>query len=195
MLHNEVRDLLAALSLDAGYKDIAIEPTLQPVQGEQFKHKTAKREDDAHPDVRVRGFWKNWRNAFFDVTAFSPYAPSYQGKSLKSLYRQAERRKTLAYSERILQLEHGDFTPMVFSVSGGMGQQASCALKRIGHRIAERADVPFSVVMGRIRVRFSFALLRSTLVMLRGSRPYRPQAGEAIDLAVSQCKADLVGFV
>ena len=129
------------------------------------------------------------RRAFFDVTAFSPYARSNLSKSHNALYTSAEKRKYREYRERILQVEHGDFNPLVFATSGGMGPQATAVTTRLGHRLAEVKKLPFSVVMGWLRCRLSFALLRSTLVCLRGSRPARPKIeNNPIDLAVCETK-------
>ena len=78
------------------------------------------------------------RRAFFDTTAVSPHARSYQNLSMEALYRSAEKRKNREYFERILHVEHGDFTPLVFSTTGGMGPQASMVVKRLTERIAEK---------------------------------------------------------
>ena len=62
----------------------------------------------AHLDIRACGFWdsENGRNnAFFDVRVFHPSAPSYQKRSLPSLYRQHEKKKRLACGKRVLEVE------------------------------------------------------------------------------------------
>ena len=193
LLHNEVRDLVTVLCKDAGYKDVEREPKLQPLQGEQFEYKSAKIEDDARSDVRVRGFWRPWRNVFFDVTACSPFAPSNKGQEMANLYKQAESRKRREYSERIRHVEHADFMSFVISVTGGLGPQATTIINHLATRMAERQEIQRSVVISRIRIRLSFAILRSSLVMLRGSRGPRvlhPQLGEQVELAVAACRAE-----
>ena len=40
---------------------------------------------------------------------------------MKQAYRINEMEKKRSYNERILNVENGTFTPLVFSVSGGMG--------------------------------------------------------------------------
>jgi len=54
--HNEIRDLTAALLTEVCH-DVAIEPCLQPLNGENFSHHTANVEDGARADVKARGFW------------------------------------------------------------------------------------------------------------------------------------------
>ena len=135
------------------------------------------------------GFWSRMRRAFFDVTAFSPFARSNRGQSLAKLFKENELRKNREYKQRILQVEHGDFNPLVFATSGGMGPQATAVVKRLGKHLAEKQNLEPSVVMGWLRCRLSFALLRSTLVLLRGSRPHRHKE-EVIELAASEARID-----
>jgi len=54
---------------------------------------------------------------FFDVRVFNPYAPSNRSNP----YRQHENAKHRQYEERVREIEHGNFSPLVFSTSGGMG--------------------------------------------------------------------------
>ena len=193
LLHNEVVALLGSACREAGYRDVAYEHVLQPLQGEggSFRHKSAVSEDGARTDVRVLGFWTKWRQAHFDVTAFSPFAKTYRNTKFESVYRQLEKRKQRKYSERIRQVEHGDFSPLVFAIAGGMGPQASCVVKRIGQKLAEKKGLPISVVLGWLNCRISFAMLRSSLVCLRGSRPYRPRNDDfVVDLAVSEARIE-----
>ena len=128
------------------------------------------------------------RHAFFDVTAISPFARSNLGKSFESMLRSAESRKVREYRARILQVEHADFDPLVFSVCGGMGAQASVVLKRICQCISEKQNLHYSAVAGFMRVRISFALLRSALICLRGPRSKARSLNMQIDLAVSEAK-------
>ena len=195
LMHNEVEYLYSVAFKEAGYKDVVREPHLQPLTGENLaKFKSANREDEARSDIRVLGFWSRLRRAFFDITAFSPYARSNRPRSMKSLYRSAERRKYREYHQRILDVEHGDFNPLVFSSSGGMGPQAAMVTKRLCQKLAEVQDLPVAEVTGWLRCRVSFALLRSTLICLRGSRPYRPKKDKeeiVIELAVAETRLEI----
>ena len=44
--------------------------------------------------------------------------------------------KKREYSERIDVVEHGSFTPLVFSSCGGMGHEATVAIKKIAASLA-----------------------------------------------------------
>ena len=188
MLHNEVSNVFMNAFIEAGFKSVGDEPGLQALSGEVFDQKSVNKSDEARSDIKVLGFWTRMRHAFFDVTAISPFARSNLGKSLESMLRSAESRKVREYRARILQVEHADFNPLVFSVCGGMGAQASVVLKRICQCISEKQNLHYSIVAGFMRVRISFALLRSALICLRGTRSKTRSLNMQIDLAVSEAK-------
>ena len=152
------------------FRDIEVEPPLEPLSGEVFVYKSAKKEDDARSDVRVRGFWGNWRNAFFEFRVFYPHAKSYKSIMPHSLYKQFARTRRREYGERVLQCEDGDFTPMILSSSGGMGEEMSMALKHLGKKVSEKHNLAYSRVAGYLRAMFSFEMMRLALICLRGSR-------------------------
>ena len=124
------------------------EPQLQPVTGEQLTHRIANREDGARLDVVAESFWGNDRqnrqSTFFDVRVFNPFAPSYQNTSLAQCYRKKELEKKRAYDKRVREIEHGSFSPLVFSTSGGMGATATVVYKRIATLIASKYDKPYN---------------------------------------------------
>ncbi len=75
--HNDVQGLFAYECSKAGFNDTELEPPLLPIQDEVIDSKRAKLSDDALSDVRVRGFWGNKQNAFFEFRVFNPFASSY----------------------------------------------------------------------------------------------------------------------
>ena len=52
---------------------------------------------------------------FLDVKAFSPFAKSYRDIPLMKCYKRCEQQKKRAYEECIRRVEHGSFTPLIFS--------------------------------------------------------------------------------
>ena len=52
------------------------ESLLQPLQGEEFNHKTAKVEQETRVDISARGFWNRGQKLFFDLHVFNLLAPS-----------------------------------------------------------------------------------------------------------------------
>ena len=189
MMHNDLAEEIADRMKDAGCRDVMLEPDLLPVDGEAFELKTANKQDDARSDIRAEGFWGKKRRAFFDVMVFTPFARSYSTRSLKAIYAEHEGRKNREYKERILKVERADFTPLVFSLTGGMGPQAQAVIRRLGGLLAEREKVPKSDIMGWLRARLSFTVLRAVITCLRGCRSlnYKACIGE-VELAMSEAR-------
>lgn len=185
--HNEVRDLLGNL-LDETCHNVSLEPELGPLDGEALPRATNT--TDARLDIRANGFWGGSRHncAFFDVRVFYPHAQSYRSTPIDKLFRDQEREKRRKYEHRIREVDRSSFTPLVFSSSGGAAPAATVFLKRLASLLAEKRGLPYSVVVGWLRCRLSFALLRSSILCLRGSRlkylsqgvaQYHPQVAAA----------------
>ena len=99
-----------------------------------------------------------------------------------------EMEKRRAYDERVRKIEHGSFSPLVFSTTGGMGTTATVVHKRIASLIAEKYEKPYSKTIHWIRCKLSFSLLRSSIMCLRGSRSalHHPANTPDMDLACSE---------
>ena len=168
--HNEVRDLLASLLTEV-CRDVAVEPVLQPISGETFQRRSTSTDNGARLDIRARGFWgSRSESAFFDVRIFNPNAPSNHTSSSAACYRRHEQAKRNQYEERIREVEHASFTPLVFTTSGGASPLTSTFLKHLASKLAEKRDVAYSTTIGWLRARLSFSLLRSAVMCIRGSR-------------------------
>ena len=73
MRHDGPKNLFASLAHKV-FKDVEVEPYLEPLTGEVLKLKSANRSDEARSDVRIRGFWGNRKDAFFEFRVFYPFA-------------------------------------------------------------------------------------------------------------------------
>ena len=60
-------------------------PSLQPVTTKTFSLASANTTNDAHLDIKTRGFWSRGQDAYFDVRVFYPNASSYRSLSLNLL--------------------------------------------------------------------------------------------------------------
>lgn len=172
--HNELRDLDAELLKMVCY-DVEVEPSLQPVTGEEL-NRGANQSHDARLDVHARGFWERQRSAYFDIRVCHPHADSYKDLTLKQLYKQQENEKKRKYASRILEVEQGTFTPLVFSTTGGMGEGCARYHARLAELLAITKGETYSTTVSWIRAKVSFALLRGALLCLRGSRGNRKLA-------------------
>ena len=169
--HNEIRDLEAAL-LGTVCKDVQTEPPLQQINGEVLNN-GANTSRDARLDIMARGFWERQRSAYFDVRVFHPYADCYREKTSEQIFKQHENEKKRKYATRVLEIEQGSFTPLVFSTTGGMGPECMMYHKRLAELISTKKGETYSTTMTWIRSKVSFALLRCSLVCLRGTRVKR----------------------
>ena len=115
--HNEVRDLTANLLTEV-CNDVCIEPELVPSDGEVFTGASSYSQDGARLDIAANGFWGGqFERTFFDVRVFNSHAPSNRHPRC---YRKHELEKKRHYEQRVREVEHASFTPLVFSATGGM---------------------------------------------------------------------------
>ena len=95
--------------------NVSIEPRLQPLSCEAVRFKTANAYSNARLDIAANGCWGGrFERSFFDVRVFNPGAPS--NHPFKSAYRRHEREKRRQYEQRVREVEHGHFTPLVFLI-------------------------------------------------------------------------------
>ena len=63
-------------------------------------------------------------------------------QTFEAAYKKHEDEKKRTYGQRILEIEHGVFTPLVLSTSGGMGREAQTFYKRLADLLSLKRDVP-----------------------------------------------------
>ena len=169
MRHNSVRDTIAFLLKEAKYRDVNVEPGLAPVNASLYKRSTIT-QDDARLDVSAVGVYSPFERSFFDIRVTHPNCASNEFKDLKQIYHEHEKAKKDAYEERVLQAEKGTFIPLVFTTSGGMGPMCTMFIKRLVEKLTSDKKERASVVMNHVRTRLRFAILRSTVIAMRGAR-------------------------
>ena len=132
-------------------------------------------------------------DAYFDVKVFHPYASSYQSRTPANLFQTHETRKRLEYEDRIVNVDHGSFTSLVFSSTGSAGPMADTFLQRLAGKLSEKDGVSYSSTIAWLRCRFSFALLRGSILCIRGSRSRKrcPTHHSEWELAIVESRLDL----
>ena len=75
-----------------------------PLTGERLNLRSANIDDEARLDIRARSFWMRGEQAFFDVRIFNPFASTH-------------------LNQRVIDIEHGSFTPLVMSAYGGCSRE------------------------------------------------------------------------
>ena len=166
MRHNALRDTEAKIMTEV-CSDVQLEPMLLPTTHDQVTGTAAAQ---ARCDISARGVWSRYEKTFFDIEISHPTANSHMQKPLSALYTENEKRKKRKYLDRVRNVERASFTPLVFNTTGGMSPECSRTNRRLAELLAQKRNETYSNVMSHIRTRLRFALLRATVVAVRGYR-------------------------
>ena len=167
MRHNQIRDLEAELMREV-CTDVKIEPQLIPLANNGLI--SGNTTENARLDVSGNGVWGPMEKTFLDIRVMHPNCPTYLNKDIDQVYKTHEAEKKRSYNERVIQVEKGTFTPMVFSTFGGMGKEADRFHKRLAELIAIKRNEDYTDIINYVRTRIRFCLLKSVLISLRGVR-------------------------
>ena len=110
------------------------EPSLQELSGETLSGRSANKDNDARDDIAMNGFWGHCRERMFaDTRASSPLVFSYRQTAISSSYKVHEKEKKRQYGQRIREIEHGTFTPLVnLFINRWNGQGGNRLLQEVG---------------------------------------------------------------
>ena len=122
--------------------DVKVDPHLQTLTGEILSSSTNS-SDEARLVVNARGFWQRGQCAFFDVRVFNPFAKSHLNQRLETVFTSNENEKKRHYNQRIIEVEHGSFSPLVFTPYGGSGREAECFLAELAHKVSENKHMSY----------------------------------------------------
>ena len=114
--HNELRDLEAEMLMMV-CNDVEVDPSFRRSLGGTL-NLGANKTPDARLDIHAQGFWERQKSAFFDVRVCHPNADSYRDLTPKQIYKKHENEKKRQYAERVMEIEQGTFTPLVFTTTG-----------------------------------------------------------------------------
>ena len=167
--HDQVRNFEANL-LRQVCNDVEVEPPLQSVNGFTF-HPSANTREDARLDVRAKGFWRRGQNAFFDVRITNLDNNSQRERTIDAALKSHENEKKRLYNKRVMEIEHGTFTPIVLSIKGVMGKECQIYHKALAEKLSMKSGDSYEEVTRLIRIKLSFIVLKAALLCVRGSRP------------------------
>jgi hypothetical protein len=168
--HNEIRDIFASWMSEV-CTNVQTEPILQPLSNEILHGRTANREEEARLDIAADGLWGgHFERFYFDIRIFNPFARSNRLQNQKAVFRKHENEKKRAYEQRVREIEQSSFIPVVLSLTGSLGNGASSCLKRLASLLSIKWDFPYNRTISWLRVRLSYALLRSSIRCIRGAR-------------------------
>jgi hypothetical protein len=120
-------------------------------------------------DVAVHGFWTRGTTAIFDVRVTDTDAPSHRNTAPEKVLQRHEKEKKDKYGALCI-AQRRTFTPLVFSVDGLQGVEATAASRRLASSLAAKWKRSYSEVCSFVRSRLSIALVRSASRCLRADR-------------------------
>ena len=81
--------------------------------------------------------------------------------------------KKRKYNSRVTEIKQGTFTPLVFTTTGGMADECLRYHSRLAELLSAKKLESYATTISWVRAKVSFAILRSALLCLRGSRTPR----------------------
>ena len=95
---------------------------------------------------------------------------SNQGKSTEKIFEEQENEKKRDYNQRVIDVEQGTFTPLVFGTNGGFGGECDQFIRKLAEKLAIKSDETYASVITWLRTKLSFCILKSVHTCVRGSR-------------------------
>ena len=115
-----------------------------------------------------------------------------QSKPTSEVSKEQEEEKKRNYQQRVLDVEMGSFTPLVFGTNGGMGNECQRFSKHLADKIAQKDTDPYHIVITWLRTQISFKLFRSVHACVRGSRtPFRSKIEQSLHCKINVASADI----
>ena len=108
--------------------------------------------------------------AFFDVRVMHVNSKTNQGKPTAAIFKEQESERKQKYQQRVLEVEMGAFTPLIFETNGGMGEECKMFMKHLAEKLAEKDVEGYPFVISWLRTRTSFEILKSVNTSIRRSR-------------------------
>lgn len=133
----------------------------------------AQAQAELRGDISAHGFWTRGKTTIFDVRVTDTDAPSHSGQDPYKVLAKQERAKRDVYAAPCAERRR-DFTPLVFSVDGLMGEKATEVSRRLACRLSKKWGRSYSTVCGFVRSRLSISLVRSVSMLLRAPRDGAP---------------------
>ena len=90
--------------------------------------------------------------------------------TIDAVLRKHEGDKKTEHNRRVMEVEQGSFTPLVFTTSGVMRHECTKYHKTLAEKLSEKRGERYDTIMRYLRVKLSFFALKATLLCLRGSR-------------------------
>ena len=120
-------------------------------------------------DLAVSGVWTPQTVALFDIRVTDTDAQSYIHRSPSDVLTSAEREKREKYGAAS-EDRRAIFTPLCVSVDGMTGRDATKFLQHLADQLSHKWGSNYSSLVNWVRTRLLFAIIRATILCLRGSQ-------------------------
>ena len=109
--------------------------------------------------------WDVW---VFRCMSFQPKRQAtWKRRTLQSLWNQRKREKENMWQA---QVEHGSFTPLVISATGGMSRESKKFFSCLAEMICKKRETTYNVTITWIGRKAAFSLIKSIWICFGGSR-------------------------
>ena len=96
-----------------------------------------------------------------DVRVTHVNSRSNQGKYTATIFKEQENEKKRKYNQRVMDVEMGTFTPLVFGTNGGMGLDCQNFLRTLANKLSTKNDEPYASVISWLRIQLSFLYIKN----------------------------------
>ena len=105
----------------------------------------------------------------FDVRVTRVNSKGHQSKTTEDVFKEQKEKKR-KYQQRVLDVEIGSFTHLVFGTKGGMGSECTQLFKPLASKLSLKKGEPYSTVIAWLRTAVSFEIIRFAHACVKGSR-------------------------
>ena len=156
--HNYIRDIVAKVRREVCI-DVEVEAKLIPLTGEQLQYRSAIKRDEARLDIRARSFWVRGQEAFLDIRVFDQKANRYLNATLPRYHEINEKERIQNYSNKILQIEYGTFTPLAFSIYGNIGRECTKFYPKLVELLSDKCKQSKSLTINWLQTKVYFEIM------------------------------------
>ena len=88
--------------------------------------------------------------------------------------------KKREYNWRIMNVDNGTFTSLIYSIDGRVGRECGNFYSHLCSKIAHKNNKKFSDVKSWVRCKVSFLCLKNSLMSIRGTRAIKSSSNEFV---------------
>ena len=100
-----------------------------------------------------------------DVRVTHVNSRSNQGKYTATIFKEQESENKRKYNQRVMDVEMGTFTPLLFGTNGGMGLDCQNFLRTLANKLSTKNDEPYATVISWLRIQLSFLYIKNCTQM------------------------------